>query len=231
MKPQITKLFLPLFLAFQLLGGAPLAESFSDKQPAKLFVNVVVHDPSEAISGKLGAKISNTKLPGFVKSRMTKRVDAAAKRFVKPTMIAGKMAEKMSNKIPEKMATMGVTATVEEHYREANYFVLLMQVRRVDMATMAEAKTENKSLGGKIQKVLGFVGAKNKDRLEAYFLPSLIEKKLPDMMTSMMGEKMGEKGVKAEAKVLPEEKQQKFFDAKIRQIRAAVADLEVEGEL
>lgn len=111
------------------------------------------------------------------------------------------------------------------------YLVMQMQVKHVDAAAMAEAKTENKSIGAKLQKFLTFIGAKNKGKLESYFLPGMIEKKLPGMMTEMMGEKMAEKGVKAEAKVLSETKQEKYFDAKIKEIRQAALGIEQTEEL
>ena len=68
---------------------------------------------------------------------------------------------------------------------------MLMHVKHVDAAAMTEAKTEDKSIGAKLQKFLTFIGAKNKFKLESYFLPGLIEKKLPAIMTEVMGEKNG----------------------------------------
>jgi hypothetical protein len=50
------------------------------------------------------------------------------------------------------------------------------------------------------------------------------------MMTSMMSEKMTEKGVKAEARVLPERKQAKYFDAKIKELREAAVRVERQDE-
>ena len=106
-----------------------------------------------------------------------------------------------------------------------------MQIHHVNAAAMAEAKTENKSMGARIQKFLNFIGAKNTEKLEYYLLPGLIERKLPPMMTEMMSEKRGEKGVKAEAIVLPENKQEKFFETTIRKVRKAAAQAEPTDEL
>jgi len=91
---------------------------------------------------------------------------------------------------------------------------------------MAATKMENQSIGCKIQKFLTFIGAKHQDKLETYLLPGLIEKKLPQMMTEMMSEKMAGKGVKAEARVLPERKQAKHQEEKLAQIRKAAKKLE-----
>ena len=106
-----------------------------------------------------------------------------------------------------------------------------MQVEHVDAAAMAEAKTENKSIGARLQKFLNFIGAKNADKLQSYLLPGLIERKLPDIMTEMMSEKMTEKGVKAEAIVLPENKQEKYFETTIRKVRRAALQAEQTEEL
>lgn len=105
-----------------------------------------------------------------------------------------------------------------------------LQVEHVDAAAMAEAKMENKSMGARIQMFLNFIGAKNTDKLQSYLLPGLIERKLPAMMTDMMSEKMAEKGVIAEAKVLPENKQEKYFLTTIRKIRRAASQLQEEEE-
>ena len=77
-----------------------------------------VHDPSEAISNKLGEKIAKTRLPGFVKIRMHKRLSAAAGKIVQPTMVATKMAAKMQEEMPKKMLTKGITADLKEEFRE-----------------------------------------------------------------------------------------------------------------
>jgi len=77
-----------------------------------------VHDPSEAISNKLGEKIAKTRLPGFMKIRMHKRLSAAAGKIVQPTMVATKMAAKMQEEMPKKMLTKGITADLKEEFRE-----------------------------------------------------------------------------------------------------------------
>lgn len=212
-----------------------MAESFAAKTPANLYINVVVQDPSQAIRNKLSERIGDTILPSFIKRRTSRKLGKVAGKMVKPSMVAKKMASKMPVLVPQEMATKGITAELKEHYREGPYLVLRMRVQHVDAAAMATAKTENKSIGAKVQRFLGFIGAKNKERVEAYFLPGLIEKKLPSMMTDMMSEKMAGKGLKADARVLPENKQDRHFEATLQSIRRAAAKLEPEeggeGEL
>ena len=136
------------------------------------------------------------------------------------------MAAKMQSEMPSKMLTKGIAAVLTEEFQEGPCFVLQLQIRHVHSATVVATKTENKSIGCKIQKFLTFIGAKNQDKLETHLLPGLIEKKLPQMMTEMMSEKMAGKGVKAEARVLPEPKQSKCQEEKTTQIGKAAQKLE-----
>ena len=104
--------------------------------------------------------------------------------------------------------------------------MMQLQVKNVDTATLAEAKTENKSVGATVQRLLKLIGVNSQEKLETYFLPSMIEKKLPSMMSSMMSEKMTAKGVKTEVKVLPERKQEKYFNAKLKELRSKAVVVE-----
>lgn len=98
----------------------------------------------------------------------------------------------------------------------ANYFVLKMDVKKVDLSAQ-------KTVSARAQRFFDRIG------LENVLLPRIVSKVLPPLMSDMLKDKMNEKMLKADSRVVSERKQEKYFKRKIKEIRAAAKLAELSG--
>lgn len=160
-----------------------------------------------------------------MKDRLAKRAGKIASDMVTATKIVEKMAPKMCLDMPTKMKAKGLTVEVEEAFREGPFFVLQMQVVHVDTVIMAEASAlrdaEDKDAVSVqcLKQFFGVIGSKHQDSLETKYLPRIIQSKMHSSMGEKLTEELAEKGMEAEAEVLPEAQQARFFFPMLQQIR------------
>lgn len=64
---------------------------------------------------------------------------------------------------------------------------------------------------GWIENFLTLIGIQRQKALQDEYLPKLIQSKMETMMGEVMAEKLEGKGLQAVSKVLPEEKQARYF--------------------
>jgi len=198
-----------------------------------------VKDVKEAVKSQVEEKMMEKDKP-LVPKRLRARVAKGAAKLASDLMTAAKLAEtmssKMSEEMPQKMLTKGLTVQVEEVYREGAYFVLQMQVLKVDTVILAEAASikdeegEQESwLESALKYCLKLIGSKNKDSLETKYLPDIVQSKMQSTMGEMMTKELAEKKMEAEAEVLPEAKQARFFYSMLKQIKEAEAAEKAKG--
>eukprot|EP00540_Astrosyne_radiata_P012084 CAMPEP_0116842534 /NCGR_PEP_ID=MMETSP0418-20121206/11573_1 /TAXON_ID=1158023 /ORGANISM="Astrosyne radiata, Strain 13vi08-1A" /LENGTH=222 /DNA_ID=CAMNT_0004473161 /DNA_START=193 /DNA_END=861 /DNA_ORIENTATION=+ len=191
-----------------------------------------VKDVKEAVKSTVEEKMMERKrplVPKRLKERVIKRVAKLASDFMTASKMAGKIAEKMTAEMPQKMMKKGLTVHVEEVFREGPYFVLQLQVLKVDAVVMAEAakmkdeeeEEEDPLFVRCVKQFMEAVGGKNKDRLESRYLPTIVQNKMHSGMGDMLAKELSEKKMEAEAEVLPEAKQARFLFAMLKQVKEA----------
>lgn len=124
---------------------------------------------------------------------------------------------------------------LEEVFREEHYFVLELQVQHVDALTAEKAKRESffylsredldssSSIAGTLLDwTLKLMGEGNQRIFEGGYLPAKVQEKLEKQMMRMMMEKFENMNLKAEVKILKEEKQGRYFFSKLKAIRQEV---------
>jgi hypothetical protein len=109
-----------------------------DAEKSILYINVVIINASEAIKDKLRSKVEESRLPKRLRRVVTATATGIAETVLTLHKIAKKVSKKSCHKLPEKMFLRGITAVVEEVFREGPYVVFKLEVQRVDMATLKE---------------------------------------------------------------------------------------------
>jgi hypothetical protein len=105
-----------------------------------LYINIIIHDASGAIGNKIRAKVDGSKVPNRLKNVVTSAATSVAGNIITPAIIAKKLGQKLCQKMPKKMLQKGITAVVEELFREGPYVVFQLQVQHVNLATLTESK-------------------------------------------------------------------------------------------
>lgn len=108
---------------------------------------------------------------------------------------------------------------------EGPFVVMSLEVRHVDDATMAEAKTA-KSVGFQLQRLLKLIGAKDQRKLDEYVVNKLIKHKMPTITTDLSKEA----GLQTETLIRAEDKQQSYYDFKLNELRSLATKLENDKE-
>jgi hypothetical protein len=167
--------------------------------------------------------------------------EVASKR-IKPSKVAIQLGGKLVKKMPKKMKEKGLTVEMEQVFCEGPYVVLQLQVQHVDMVAAEKAMREDKTktatpldddieqedqasntvAGTLIQWSLYLMGSTNQKKLEEGFLATQVQAKLETAMAEMMNEKLQEKQIIADCDIVKEEKQARYFYAKLQEVRAEV---------
>ena len=90
-----------------------------------------------------------------------------------------------------------------------------LNVRHVDDATMKK-DTPRKSLGFQVQRILKLIGRKEQDKLDEYLIQKFVEKQLKTILMELKEET----GVEAESVVRRDEKQEKYYNTKLSELRS-----------
>lgn len=181
----------------------------SNDKRAVLYINIIVHDASEAVKASIDNGRANP---------IRKRVAKVASGFATPSVVAGRIGAILCKKMTKKMKDMGLTVEIDEVFREANFLVLQMQLQHVDTITVAP-----NSFVEKLEWFFRVIGNVNQENLEANFLPAKIQLRMQPVLDGILTKKMAETKLEASSKVLSESKQARFFYATLREVRESKA--------
>uniref|UniRef100_A0A7S1D2W4 Uncharacterized protein n=1 Tax=Cyclophora tenuis TaxID=216820 RepID=A0A7S1D2W4_CYCTE len=198
----------------------------TDSSRQVLYVNVYIKDASKVIQSTVEEKISQKKLPAPIKARLAKRAAKVAGDLVGTSVIVKQLVPKLCEDIPKKMKSRGLSVHVEEVFRQGPVFVLELQVVHVDSVVMTAARKRIRDDKDKdnfavqcLKQFLNVIGSKNQDTLERKHLPKIVQSKIPLSLGDMLCAELAENGMEAEAEVLPEALQARFFFPFLRQIQ------------
>ena len=194
---------------------------------------MTVIDVSEVIKAKVQQKVEASNLPRKMKGMVTKSATSVASSRVTRSVVAGKVSEQMCHSLPPKMKEKGLTVTLQEVFREENYFVLELQVQHVDALLLEQdtrQKTSSDDAGHEtvpatmtatlLDWTLKLIGHNNQHVLEGEILPAKVQEKLETKMMKAMEEKFENMRLKAKVEILKETKQARYFYSKLKSIRA-----------
>ena len=191
-------------------------------QRTVLYMNLEILDVSEAVKEKVAEKVQERNIRGPIRRHFAeKALPEIASQVVTPKIVAQKMAEKLCVHIPQKMEEKGITAVVEKVFLQEAYLVCQLQVQRVDSAIVAESTTP--WISALLQNFFASIGLKLKSKFEDDLLPQVVQRKLEHSMEELLTEKMEEKKVVVDAKVLTEAKQARYFYAKLKYLETRKA--------
>jgi hypothetical protein len=113
-----------------------------DPEKSILYINIVVIDASEAITNKVRARVEDSKLPKRLRRVVTAAATGIAGNVFTLEKIAKKVSKKICHTLPEKLLLRGITAVLEEIFREGPFVVFQLQVKHVDLATLTEKQLD-----------------------------------------------------------------------------------------
>jgi hypothetical protein len=203
---------------------------------------VTVHDVSEAVKARVTKKLERAVIvPNAVINQAAQR----AGDMTSPKYVAQALSQTLCKKLPEKLQKNGVTVKMAEVYRENNFVVLQLQVIHVNPLTMASSWSEI-GIGWILDSMsASFRQMFEDDYRELDMLRASMEgdsfddtftcsqflclpfSAVPNMLTSllaatipkMLDEKMADKKIDAETKVLRAKDQSFYFYSKLNQLR------------
>jgi hypothetical protein len=208
---------------------------------ASVLLLLLVRDASLAIQAKVSKKVAEKmgNFPGPMKDKASQRLAEVASKRITPSKVASQLGGKLMKKMPKKMKQKGLTVEIKQVFCEGPYVVLELQVQHVDMVAaekaMREVNTEqdededdedddeaasNTVAGTLIEWSLYLMGTRNQKKLEEGFLATQVQAKLQTAMAEMMNEKLQEKQIIADCDIVKEEKQARYFYAKLQEVRA-----------
>lgn len=197
-----------------------------------LYINILVHDASEAVKDEVANKVKKSRIPFPLKESVANR---AAARITWDLSMASKVVDMMGprlcQEIPIKMSKKGIQVHVDNVFTEGNYLVIELQVQHVDAIVMSEAKhkkqeqDQHNGAGALFFKsVFTVIGVENQASLEREVLPNILQRKVSVSIREMMKEKLTEKKMAADVEILKEEKQARYFFQTLRQVREVYAN-------
>jgi hypothetical protein len=206
-----------------------------------------IHDASDAVHDRVKRKLlsnhnhhSNPVLSAsssgtnhdphvsYWRERVAQIAAKMASDVVTAQQVATKVGTKLCRDIPRKLSQKGITATVELVFQEGGLVVLQLQVTHVDAIILAQAKQkveENSCSSSSIvvtwvRWILCLIGLDNKDVLEKDYLPSFVTSQLTEFLKPAMEKMIAEKNLKAEADIMSEKDQARFFFQLLTELRA-----------
>lgn len=201
-----------------------------------LYLNIDILDPSDAVKRKVGKNIAKSNLPAPFKSIASVAGPKLASDLASNKVVATRMGQKMSEKMPRKLREKGIEAVVESVFQEGSYLVLQMQIQHVDMLKLASSPPppSNSKEVARVETeispmkawVIAFwtwlywlVGARYQSILERDYLPSIVQARMESAISEMLHEKLLKKQVIADAVVLRQDQQVRYFYDKVKQVR------------
>lgn len=200
-----------------------------DPDKPVLYINILLHDASEAIHAKVREKLKARK-SSLLPSVVQRVVPVVAGRFISDAKVVQKMSEQICIKVPSSLQSKGIRALADEVFREGPYLVVQLQVQHVDSGVILSKAHQQSEYGSNKAYVIGVViiivqwffaliGLQRQQTVEETLLPSIVLNRLETAMNEVMEEKLIEKGVEAETLIVAEAGQARYFYEKLRQLR------------
>jgi hypothetical protein len=173
-----------------------------DMQYPSLYLNIFIAQKTEEMNKIIQEQIDQ-KVPnplGF--GLLRKAAGKIAMKKVTTDLIAAKMAQKIPDVMPAKMAEMGIEADVEEVYRKGSFVVLHITIVNSDIHKLIEAKLDGEK-ADKVDRVLDCLkycarcfGKEEflEDKVQ-YTMNSKIAEAMAEKLGQTLPEKMAEKGL------------------------------------
>mmetsp|Transcript_48733 Transcript_48733/g.117896 ORF Transcript_48733/g.117896 Transcript_48733/m.117896 type:complete len:338 (-) Transcript_48733:204-1217(-) len=177
-----------------------------------LYINIRIQNVSEAVKERVTKKLERAVvIPNAVIDRAAQR----ASNNVAPKSVAETLSQILCKIFPKELEKKGIQAIVEEVFRESSFVVLQLRVQHVDPITLAASWFS----GGGISWFLQTIGADNRKYFEDDYLPTMLTTLLVDYIPQLLEERMVDKKIEAETKVLKAEDQAPYFFGKLAQVR------------
>lgn len=178
-------------------------------------------------------KVNKGNLPRELKEKIAEGAANLAVSLIAQEDFARMMSTKLCRVLPTIMKRKGMTATVEEVFREGPFFVLEFQICHVDLVRADEAIREEEadlttdddalSLTSLLLKwSLRMIGPGNKKKLEEYLFPKAIHDTVQNEMSSIMGVNFVERGLQADYRILGEGNQARYFFSQLKAVRELI---------
>ena len=195
---------------------------------------MTVHDGSEVVRAKVRKQVRKGNLPDDLKDKFAEGAANLAVSLIAQEDFARMMSRKLCRALPILTERKGMTATVEEEFREGMFFVLKFQIRHVDIVKAERAIREEKAnspTGDEdslsftsllLKWSLCMIGPENKKCLEDYLFPRAIHDTVQSEMSAMMGENFNERRLQADFKILSEADQARYFFSQLKSVRKMI---------
>jgi hypothetical protein len=209
------------------------------------FVRLVlaVHNVSEAVKARVTKRLERAvMIPNSVKAQAAQQ----AGNMTSPKYVAQALAQTLCKKFPERMEKQGVTVEMEEVFREHTFVVLQLTIKHVNPLTMMTSAWTESGLSW----LLEAMGPSNREQMEGSFckfqtpwvgtivsatvhyshthcllphyraVPNMVTSLLAATVPKMLKEKMADKKIEAETKVLRSREQSIYFYKKLNELRS-----------
>lgn len=170
-----------------------------------LYLNINLLNKDDAINAKVNEKAGN--------NVFGKAMKFAATKIVSDETIVSKLAASLSQKVPEAINEMGITAEVTKRYQNKSFMVLMIQVTDVDKLTLLLA-TKGPDYAHAFSTLLGSL-----EKLELSDALNTIDVKVGEKICESLAVKLGEvipakvkeQGLEISCVVCDEKQQATFF--------------------
>jgi hypothetical protein len=165
-----------------------------------------------AAQPKVKAEVEQWKPPNPGKAPVAKTAGKVATTTrVKNAKLARRLGEKLCDKMPRKLAEMGLTVEFEVVFQEGPYVVIQLQVQHVNARAIERSQRQENAdptadegtpsdtavAATLLEWCLKIIGPENQRTLEESYLPVKVQTKLESKIMEVMAEKVGRKGLKA----------------------------------
>jgi hypothetical protein len=177
-------------------------------------------------------KVQKGNLPRELKEKVAESAANLAVSLIAQEDFARMMSSKLCKILPIIMERKGLTATVEEVFREGLFFVLESRILQVDLVKAEEAIREEEAdltMDDDAQSFtslllnwsLRMIGPGNKKKLEEYLFPRVVHETVQNEMSSIMEENFVERRLRADLEILGESDQALYFFSHLKTMKEA----------
>ena len=173
------------------------------------YVNVLVENVKDIIKDKVDEKVSKSSGFGVFNAAMK----GMATSMVSDDKVSSAIAAKLCEKVPEALASMGITGIVEPKWINKNYVVLRVQVNKINKDTLLE-KAKGAEFAGRFSTMLECFSYFDLEDARNSAETKIKEKVLTALMTKLgeeLPKKLGENGIVCRIDVMPLAAQADYF--------------------
>ena len=192
----------------------PVGPEDASQHPT-LYLNIMVlSTPDDMIQEKIDEKVPSPfgfkGLRGLAKTVISKRITE--------DVIAGKLAEKMPEALPDKMKEMGIEAECAQVFRRGAFVVVCISILHADVSKIITDKSGEET-GKKVDKALAWTTSiarwmGKQEQLEESInnkMTQTIATQMCNKLSEVLPTKLGEKGIEVNVKALMEEDEAQYF--------------------